>query len=83
MTVEAVEWRKSVSFTYDKGVVRGERAEISAANPDNEDEPIEPKKSIKNDGSGAVAFPEGYKGKCFILVEGSDGGSDEGLIEVV
>lgn len=79
--ITAVETRKTISFTYDMEAVQGNKAFISARNPAN-DEPLEDKKEIINDGSGAVSFPMTYEGECYVEVHGSRGGEDSGIIVV-
>lgn len=81
MAIEVTESRTSISFSYDTDVVKGDKIEILARNPASGDE-FESKKNVKNDGSGAVAFPAGYSGDCEILVKGSDSGEDSGVIQV-
>ena len=82
MAIEITEVRKSISFSYDSEAVRGDKATVSAKNPDT-DEELSEKKTVPNDGSAALAFPLDYSGTCEVLVEGSDGGSDEGELEIL
>ena len=76
MTIEVSEVKKAVVVSYDTNVVIGPHASIQAANPAN-DEVLEEKKNIANDGEAVLTFPLDYSGECVIVVRGSEAGEED------
>lgn len=73
---------KAVTVEYTDPDVEGKYVTISAKNPETDAE-YEVKRDSVNDGEFTVFFPLGYTGNCALLIEGSRGGTEEEVIEVV
>ena len=78
VTLERV--RKAVVIAWDTNEVKGAKATILASRPDGAQ--VVEKKTVVNKGSGALSFPAGYHGACYIEVHGAKGGTDTGTIHV-
>ena len=79
MAVEKTSQRKVVLFSYDKNVVKGRTISVQAAQGDAE--PLE-KKTQANKGVAFVTFGHDFAGESHIRVQGSTGGTDEGVVHV-
>lgn len=80
--IELGEVRKVATFILsDDSEVAGETLHVLAKNPAN-DEPLEEKKEVTNDGSFVLAFPADYSGDVYVECHGSAGGSDSNTLSV-
>jgi hypothetical protein len=80
MTVELSGTRKAYVLDYDQSVVLGDKADLTATNPDGGD--VSNRRDFNNDGHAIVTFPIDYEGSAAVEIVGSDGGADVGTITV-
>lgn len=72
--------RKVVNVLWDTGMVKGMSASIEASSEEQE-ETIEVR-TVANDGSATITFPNSFKGPCAVVVRGSKGGEQSGTVNV-
>jgi hypothetical protein len=80
MTVQIDITRKAVNISWDTDLVNGDEAEVRATNPNNLEDVSS--RVAKNDGYAVLTYPSDYHGESEVVVTGSEGGSDQGIIEV-
>lgn len=80
MTVEVNTVRKAVEFKWDTSLVNGGRCSMRAEN--TETGGASTNASMPNDGYAVLTYPLDYKGETHVTVEGDEGGSDEGTINI-
>ena len=76
MAVEVNMERKAVEITWDTELVLGDTCNISTENGDDRSG----RNDVKNDGYATLSYPNDFHGQTLVVVEGSEGGSDEGTI---
>jgi hypothetical protein len=81
MTVQIDLSRKAYVLSYDADLVDGETADLRCTNPADLSD-VSTRDGFANDGNVLVSFPAGYSGETQVTVTGSDGGEDEGTVEV-
>jgi hypothetical protein len=70
--------RKAIEITWDTELATGETVDIRTENEGD----VSGRVDLKNDGRATLTYPADFSGSTHVVVTGSDGGSDEGTIEV-
>ncbi len=78
MAVEVNFDRKAIEITWDTELATGETVDIRTENEGD----VSGRVDLKNDGRATLTYPADFSGSTHVVVTGSDGGSDEGTIEV-